>query len=103
MSQYVLNQDEEGIQVASNLGWSDFCDWARDLPAEDYPSLHHLVEYGYDNDPEDLHDDIEDALENSPPDADVASTAEGLIGFLDSQLDAEIIIISNGMTADVDA
>ena len=98
MSQYVLNQDEEGIQVASNQGWSDFCDWARDLGADDYPSLAHLVEYGYDNDPEDLRDDIEDALENHPPDPDVASTAEGLVDFLDTQLEAEIIIISNGMT-----
>jgi hypothetical protein len=103
MSQYATNQDSEGIQVASNQGWSDLCDWVRDLPVEDYPALHHLVEHGNDSDPEDLRDDIEDALENSPPDADVASTAEGLIGFLDSQLDAEIIIISNGMTADVDA
>jgi hypothetical protein len=98
MSQYVLNQDQEGVQVASNLGWSDFCDWVKDLDQEDYPSLHHLVEYGYDNDPEDLRDDIEDALEEHAPDPDVASTAEGLVDFLDTQLDAEIIIISNGMT-----
>jgi hypothetical protein len=98
MSQYVLNQDEEGIQIASNSGWSDFCDWARDLPIDDYPSLHHLVEHGFDNDPEDLRDDIEDALQEHAPEPDIVSTAEGLVDFLDGQLEAEIIIISNGMT-----
>ena len=91
---------ERQVQVASNSGWSEFCEWVETTDMEDYPSLHHLVEFGFDNDPEDLRDDIEDAIREHPPDPDVVSVAEGLVDFLDDQLEAEIIIVSNGMTAE---
>jgi hypothetical protein len=100
MSQYAINEDGEGAQVASNLGWSEFCEWVERLRLDDYPSLHHLVKFGRDNDIDDLAEDIRRALEARPPRADVRSVATGLIRILGSMTGADIIIITNGMTSD---
>lgn len=102
MSQYVSTEEEEMVQVASNRGWSDFCDWGRSLAVEDAPSVHHLIEHGYDNDPDMLLEEIEAAIAAKAPADDVRSTAQGLIDFLHEHQDAEIILISNGMTSDED-
>ena len=99
MSQYISTENNELDQIASNQGWSDFCDWVKTLPMDDYPSLCHLVEFGRDNDPELARDDIEDAIENYKPSDDVAETANGLVDFLATHLKAEIILVSNGMMA----
>ncbi len=100
MSQYVSTENEEMEQVATNLGWSEFCEWVATLDVEDCPSLHHLCTFGYDNDPEDIPGEIAAALEASPPPDDVRSTADGLAAFCEAHADADIVIVSNGMTAD---
>lgn len=100
MSQYLSTEAEEMVQVASNRGWSDLCEWVSGLSIDDHPSLHHLVKFGYDNDPGDLRDEVRAALESDPPADDIASTARGLADFADDHEDADIIIVSDGMTSD---
>lgn len=100
MSQYVSTEDMELVQVATNLGWSDFCEWAGRTEMEDYPTLHHLVTFGFANDPRDLLHEIGEALDASPPSPDVEDTAAGLMDFLRGRRDAEIVVIGNGMTDD---
>src|SRR6185437_2743751 len=85
-------------QVASNLGWSEFSEWVGTLDREEYPTLHHLVAFGFANDAGDLLDEIDEAVEASPPSEDVADIAEELADFLEGKDDAEIVVISNGMT-----
>ena len=98
MSQYVSDEKGEGVQVATNLGWSEFSEWALACSVDDYPWLHHLVTFGFANESGDLAAEIRHALENSSPAADVKSVADGLIKYLEAVPDAEIVLISNGMT-----
>lgn len=101
MSQYVSTEAMEMEQVASNLGWSEFCDWVGTLEVEAHPALHELATFGYTNDAGELLDELDDAVEASPPpSADVADVAEELADFLEGKEDAEIVVISNGMTAE---
>lgn len=95
----MTDENGEGVQVASNTGWSEFCEWVDTTDVEDYPSLHHLTTFGFGNDPADLAEDIQVALdEDDPEDDDVKSVATGLIKALAAMKDAEIVIVSNGMT-----
>lgn len=98
MSQYVSTENEEMVQVASNLGWSDLCDWARRFPVETHASLHHLIAFGYENDAAMLAGELRAALAEAPPTPDVRDTALGLIDFLADHPDAEIIIVGDGLT-----
>lgn len=100
MSQYVSTEEEELVQVASNLGWSEFCEWVDGTEVDDYPGLHHLRKFGYDNDPDELLADLEHAIEQADPPGDVESVAYGLVDFLHEHQDAEIILVGGGMTSD---
>ena len=98
MSQYLTDENGEGNQVASNLGWSEFCEWAETTPAHDYPWLHHLINFGFANEAADLAEEIDDAVDDHPPDsADVESVAEAMAEALSGMEDAEIVIVSNGV------
>lgn len=100
MSQYISTEREELQQVASNLGWSEFCEWVDTLDLEDYPALHHLRQHGFDNDPDELLGDVEDAIAEGSPSDDIRSVAQGIADFLHEHQDAGIILVSNGMTSD---
>lgn len=102
MSQSISTENEEMVQIASNQGWSDFCDWVQELSIDKYPSLHHLVAFGYDNDADDLANELDLALDEEDAEEDIVSTIEGMIDFLEQHDDAEIIIVGNGVTADVE-
>ena len=99
MSQYVTDENHQGVQVASNLGWSNFCDWVDSTDMEDYPWLHHLAQFGFANEATDLADEIEEAAEENPPDEDTEDVAAGLVEFCRSVPDAEIILVNNGITS----
>jgi len=98
MSQYLSTTEREMVQIASNMGWSEFCDWVDTTEIDDYPWMHNLVLHGFANDAESLADEIETAIEDASPSKDVASVAEGIVEFARGHEDAEIIIVSNGMT-----
>lgn len=100
MSQYVSTEAGEMEQVASNLGWSEFCDWVGTLDIDTYPHLHALVTFGFDQDIEALGDELDAAVEASPPSEDVADIAEELADFLEGKGDAGIVVVSSGMTED---
>lgn len=99
MSQYISTEDGEQDQCASNVGWSDFCDWVNTLLIDDYPSLHHLCQFGYENDPEVCADELTGAIEHQTPEDDtVRTTAEGLLSWVKAHAKAEIIIVGDGIT-----
>lgn len=102
MSQYFSTEEMDLVQVASNQGYADFCDWVRSLDAEKYDELTALVEEGDAYDLGYLAGQMRDALNESPPSADVVSTVEGMITFLLDNEDAEMVMVTNGMTADGD-
>lgn len=99
MSQYVTDENHEGVQVASNLGWHDFCDWALRFDAAEFPWLTHLAREGYANEATDLADEIERAADQDPPDEDTEDVAAGLVEWLRTVPDAEIILVNNGITS----
>lgn len=99
MSQCVSTEAGEMVQVATNVGWSEFCDWVDATPMEDYPTLHHLTAFGFANDAEDLLGELDDAVDEHPPSDDVEDTADGLAEFLEAHAAAEIVIVSNGMVS----
>jgi hypothetical protein len=100
MSEYVSTTEQEMIQVATTSGWGDFCDWVRETDVDDFPWLHSLVTFGFANDAAMLSDEIEGAIRKGKPSNDVKDVATGLLEFLGDHQDAEIIVISNGMTSD---
>lgn len=97
MSYQAILDDDESIQVASNEGWYRFTDWVGTLDSAAYPELAHLAQYGWEQDLGDLAEQIEEALEASPPDDDVAGVARGLLEFLDAHEDAEALVVTQGV------
>jgi len=100
MSQYLSTESGAQAQIATNVGWSDFAEWVDTIPLDDYPSLHHLAQFGFDNDPDDVATECEGAIKKHPPDRDVKSVAANVITFARANKAADILIISNGMVED---
>lgn len=96
---YTAHLDEdEGIQVASNQGWYDYCDWIEAI--DERESLDHLNEYGWYEPAVAVADDLEVALDEEPPSDDVASTAMGLVKFIRSGDPDAVLVISSGIGSD---
>jgi len=95
LSYEITNEHGEGDQVASNLGWNEFSDWALSLPVSDYPEIHHLVQYGWERDLSDLQAQIRKAVKETKPKKDIASVAIGIVKHLVKHK-SEIVMITNG-------
>jgi hypothetical protein len=98
LSQYIATENEdESDQIASNLGWNEFCDWARTLSLDDYFEVRHLADHAWERDLADLREQLQRAVTESPPVSTVKTVAEGIITFLDVHEDAEIITVGDGL------
>ena len=101
MSYEATLDTDKTIQIASNTGWFNVCDWMEDL--EEYPEIAHLVEHGWNEPASDVADELEDALVSDPPDDDVIKTVQGLIDFIRGGDGDATLVISNGMGGDEDS
>jgi hypothetical protein len=86
MSRYLLIGDaEEGAEISSNTGWSQFLEWVSSLDQDEFPSLVNFSTTGTTDDAQLLRDQVESATEDSPPIPDVAPIAENLLEYLDGE------------------
>lgn len=99
MSQYLTTEDQELTQVASNLGWSDFCDWAKSNDGEEFAELVAFVEDGDAYDLANLANEIRSAMSANPPESSVRDTIKGILSFLAANDGAEMVMVTNGVTA----
>jgi len=97
--QVSLDQDEP-IQLASNQGYYDYCDWVESLDPEEYPKLAYLNEEGVNQPAGAVADELEKALESDPPDETVESTAKGLVAFIRKGDPDAAIVIGQGFAGD---
>jgi hypothetical protein len=79
MSRYIqLDDEEETPQVSSNAGWTQFTEWVDSLDSSEFPALAELVEQGETSEAQNVSDQIEVAMEETPPIPDVQSICETL-------------------------
>lgn len=77
-----FDEDDEAEEIATNRGWSGFCDWACALDAEKYAVLIQLCKEGLSNDIPTLIGELKDALKKPSPDEDVAAIGSELLESL---------------------
>lgn len=98
MSYQVSRDSDPAIQLASNQGYYDLCDWIEGLDEDEYPKLAYLNEEGCNQPAAEIADELEEALESDPPDdEDVESTATGLLQFLRGGDKGAAIVIGQGI------
>lgn len=86
MSRYLqINDEEEASELSSNTGWSQFLEWASILDKNEFPDLIDFSDSGTTSDLQKVSDQIESAIEDSPPDGDVAGIAKSLRDYLDGE------------------
>lgn len=90
MSIYLTLDTDEPTFLASNKGYGDFSRWAESVDGEE---LHHLTCYGWSQQPKKLRQQLQAALENSPPERDTAKVAGQLLSLID---DGKVIGITEG-------
>lgn len=94
-----FDENGECIQLASNVGWSQFGDWVETL--DDCPRLKELWESGSCEDIAGLRDELDQTLKDAEPkDPNVASVAHQVIHAIDAGGKADILLITAGVTQD---
>lgn len=84
MSRYLqINDEDEATALSSNAGWTQFLDWVEGLEKNTYPALVDFSTTGSTEQPQEVADEIEAALDDSPPIPDVESIADTIIDSLD--------------------
>ena len=94
MSYYLTDGTSEPSMVASNLGWSEFTDWAEGAEAEELTQA--FIDDGECDNCEGLLNEL-DALP-IPTNKDVKSVLDNILSFLRTEPDQ--VILSNGMIED---
>jgi hypothetical protein len=97
MSYEVSLDTDPAIQLASNQGYYDLCDWIEELDEDDYPLLAELAAEGINSPAGAIADELRSALEDDPPDDTVESTARLLLRHLTKGDPDAVVIFSNGM------
>lgn len=98
MSIYAQFDDGEQKHLASNLGWSEFCQWAESLDSEQFPEVLHLSQHGWEQELESLIQQLEQSPE--PESENVGSTRESLIAILSGRGTADVLLVTDGMGPD---
>lgn len=86
MSRYLTVEDQEGIEISSNTGWSQFIDWVDGLDENEFPDLKRFADEGNSDDAQKLRDQIEEAQNDSAPIPDVKSIVDNLMGILNGEI-----------------
>lgn len=95
---YSVQTDQHGFrQIATNAGYGDFGRWVDSLPADRFPQLIHLYEWGWSQRARLLESEIADALDESPPDD------KDTVGIARELLDAvkrakNVVTITDGLS-----
>lgn len=93
MSRYAqFDEDGNQYQISSNLGWTEFGNWVETLDAETYLNLAELWESGTTQAIPEITEQLEHALEESPPSKNVSGTAELLLTALHQNQDAGVLL-----------
>jgi hypothetical protein len=74
--------------------WAGLVAWVdADVPTDDYPCIHHLVENGWEDDLPALTTQLEDAMASHPPDTtDVEGVARELLDVVDSRAEEDTAV-----------
>ncbi len=100
MSIYTSIGGEEPSFLSSNLGWSEFCDWADSLPPAAVEVVH-LAEHGWSQNIDALAEQLRAAGNATSPEADVAATIRSLLDAIDARApESESVVITDGLSAD---
>jgi hypothetical protein len=92
-----FDKDGACIQIASNVGWSEFGDWCETLTG--FQRLRKLFDEGNTEDIEGVRAELEELLEKQPPpNPDVESVAHQIIHAIDAAGPAEILLVTAGIT-----
>lgn len=94
MSIYAALDGEIAEQVATNKGWGDFCRWVESIEAD---GLGQLTTDGLAEDLGGLAAELESALADNEPGADVASVGKTLLEIIQGRGDAEVLTITDGL------
>lgn len=102
MAIYANLDTDEQEQIATNLGWGDFCRWADGLDTEQYGQVAHLRQHGWSQQLETLAKQLANALTSEQPPPDVLSVGHTLLRFVRDAGEAEVVSISDGMGPDTE-
>lgn len=96
---YYLQIDADRTEpLASNTGWGDFCRWVGSLPAGKCMALRALCAHGWTGEVAAAAQGLEMALKKAAPkQADVKTTADGLLKLLTDAKGAEVVSVTDGV------
>lgn len=86
--------------VATSSGWAAFTTWANTLDEDLYQEIHHLAENGWEQEIDDLRDQLGAALEDDDeprPSPGVARTARSLLALVNKIADDDALVVSDGV------
>jgi len=84
-----------GPRVATNHGWSEFCDWVRFKGR--WPAVLHLTEHGWSEDLVRLEYDLRLGLRSQPPDDDTLRVVANLLNVLKNRGNATVLTVTLGL------
>jgi hypothetical protein len=92
VSIYIAADESEPSFLCSNTGWGEFCRWADELDAEEFPEIVHLCDFGWCQHIHELTDQLQDSLADAAP--DVASVGASLIEAASA---VDVLVITDGL------
>lgn len=69
--------------------WADIVNWEGELPDDEYLTLHHLMERGWEDQLPELEADLESAIEEHSPSAEVANGLAELLNIIQDRADGD--------------
>lgn len=78
-----------GGTVGNENLWTDIVNWEGGLPGDQYLTLHHLMEQGWEDDLPSLLEDLGTAISDHPPVGEVANGIEELVNLLELRTDGD--------------
>lgn len=80
--------------------WADVVNWEGELPGDHYPTIHHLIERGWEDDLPELKTDLEGAVREHAPARKVAKGIAELLSIIQDRADgdeaAAVALVDNG-------
>lgn len=100
MSIQVVIGGEQWFDFATNRGAGDFTRWVDSLDESDFPLLVHLTDWGWVNEIGDLLEELDRAVQSTPPEESVKNTIDSFRqNLMDRSPVAESVMLTNGLTS----
>lgn len=102
MSYYAQLDDEDKTarDVATISGWTDFCEWARELDDE-AEEIQHVADHGWCQHLDALEEQLAKHIPQCEDDS-AKSVAEGIVELLSQRNDAETLVITDGTDVEME-